>query len=217
MRPIDNRQTPDALDDIADLYSRNLGTYGTQSQSVGWKDAGSHRLRFEKLATVIQKDDAASGYTVNDFGCGYGAMFRFLDECVPAPLTHYWGYDISEAMIAAARSSVDDPRTSFSCAKEAIHEADYTFVCGTFNVRCESSDEAWYDYVTRCLEQLFRQSTKGLAFNLLSSYVDWKQDTLFYADPMALFDFCKRNLSPDVALLHDYPLYEWTMIVRRRD
>ncbi len=26
--------------------------------------------------------------------------------------------------------------------------------------------------------------------------------------------FCKREISPYVTLVHDYPLYEWTMPVR---
>ena len=37
---------------------------------------------------------------------------------------------------------------------------------------------------------------------------------LFYADPCWLFDQCKRRHSRDVALLHDYGLYEFTILVR---
>ena len=55
---------------------------------------------------------------------------------------------------------------------------------------------------------------KALAFNLLSTYVDWQEPHLFYGDPLFWFDHCKRNYSRQVALLHDYPLYEWTIVVR---
>ena len=41
-------------------------------------------------------------------------------------------------------------------------------------------------------------------------------DQVGYGDPCAFFQFCKREISPDVTLLHDYPLYEWTMLVRHR-
>ena len=41
------------------------------------------------------------------------------------------------------------------------------------------------------------------------------QADLFYADPLHLFDRCKRTYSRFVTLLHDYPLYEFTIIVRR--
>jgi hypothetical protein len=44
--------------------------------------------------------------------------------------------------------------------------------------------------------------------------VDWKQDDLYYGDPLFFFDHCKRTFSRTVTLLHDYPLYEWTIHVR---
>ena len=38
---------------------------------------------------------------------------------------------------------------------------------------------------------------------------------LYYADPCELFDRCKRRYSRNVALLHDYDLYEFTILVRK--
>jgi hypothetical protein len=60
---------------------------------------------------------------------------------------------------------------------------------------------------------------RGFAFNALTSYSDAdKQRTdLYYSDPTTLFDFCKRHLSRQVALLHDYPLYEFTIVVRAEE
>jgi hypothetical protein len=51
----------------------------------------------------------------------------------------------------------------------------------------------------------------------LSTYVHWKAENLYYADPFMFFDFCKRNISPYVSLLHDYPLFEWTLLVRKQE
>ena len=58
--------------------------------------------------------------------------------------------------------------------------------------------------------------TKGFAFNMLTSYsdADKMRDDLYYGDPCELFDHCKRSYSRNVALLHDYGLYEFTMLVR---
>lgn len=41
------------------------------------------------------------------------------------------------------------------------------------------------------------------------------KEHLYYADPAELFDHCKRNYSRNVALLHDYGLYEFTVLVRK--
>ena len=57
------------------------------------------------------------------------------------------------------------------------------------------------------------KSLKGFAFNCLTSYVDYKEDHLYYGNPLFFFDFCKKNFSKYVTLIHDYKLYEWTMLV----
>jgi hypothetical protein len=58
--------------------------------------------------------------------------------------------------------------------------------------------------------------TNGL-INCLTGYSDddKKRDYLYYADPCRLFDLCKRRYSRQVALLHDYGLYEFTVLVRK--
>ena len=60
-------------------------------------------------------------------------------------------------------------------------------------------------------------SNKGFAFNCLSSYSDLdKQSTkLFYANPLELFDVCKKKYSDNVSLIHNYGLYEFTILVNK--
>ena len=41
------------------------------------------------------------------------------------------------------------------------------------------------------------------------------REELFYADPGWIFDQCMRRYSRHVALLHDYGLYEFTVLVRK--
>ncbi len=40
-------------------------------------------------------------------------------------------------------------------------------------------------------------------------------DDLHYADPLETFERCKPRCSRHVALLHNYALYEFTVLVRR--
>jgi SAM-dependent methyltransferase len=212
------REVAAALSGVADLYEENLSNYGQASKSVGWKDEASQILRFEKLAQLVDARSAGEGFSVNDLGCGYAAMFHFLDRLPSARLTLYRGYDISEKMLEAARSSVgSDPRALFVRGAQIAEEADYSFVSGTFNVRLGASDESWTGHILESVRNLAAMSRKGFAFNLLSTYVDWKQENLYYGDPFLFFDFCKREVSPYVSLLHDYPLYEWTILVRKRE
>jgi hypothetical protein len=211
---MEDRELDDALAGIEALYTANLAEHGTNSPSVGWPDPDAQRLRFDKLAHVIAIDPPAEEISVNDWGCGYGAMFRYLDARPDVRLGRYNGYDISAEMLAAARGFVDDPRAHWNQGAELTEDADFSFVSGTFNVRMRASDEAWQRYIEDTLRAIAARSRKGFAFNLLTTYVDWRKDDLFYADPAYFFAFCKENFSRFVTLLHDYPLYEWTIAVR---
>ena len=212
----EKEQVVGTLKGIASLYEENLQNYGTASKSVGWKDEASQILRFEKLAQVIDPKTAGAGISVNDFGCGYAAMFSFLDQQPGITLDRYNGYDISDKMLQTAAENLgNDPRAVLIRAAELTEAADYSFVSGTFNVRLDASEELWKEHILRAIQNLADKSRKGFAFNLLSTYVDWKQENLFYGDPFMFFDFCKRNISPYVSLVHDYPLYEWTIVVRQ--
>ncbi|HEX8363139.1 MAG TPA: class I SAM-dependent methyltransferase [Longimicrobium sp.] len=202
------------LEGLAELYTGNLREHGLASRSVGWKDESSQRLRFHKLAELVTEDAVRAGFTVNDLGCGYGAMFRYLDERFGAGLAHWRGYDISGEMLRAARGFAADSRVELVESPRLLHRADYSFVSGTFNVKLHAEDDAWRDHVAATLLHLRDMSERGFALNLLSTYVDWRAENLFYGDPLYFFDFCKRNISRRVTLLHDYPLYEWTLLVR---
>ena len=93
--------------------------------------------------------------------------------------------------------------------------ADFTFVSGTFNVRFESTYDQWKKFIEETLHMINESSSLGFSFNLLSKYVDWQVPHLFYGDPCYWFDYCKVNFSKQVSLIHDYPLYEWTILVRK--
>lgn len=202
------------LDKIRDLYSDNLAAKGAISAAVGWNSAESQNLRFEKLSSVI--DDCSKPLTINDYGCGYGAHLEYLEKC-GIPVAQYNGYDLSEPMLKAARKNLTPFRGKLGLhnSSEVTTEADYSFASGTFNVRFESKDEEWKEFIHLKLNELDHYSRKGFAFNLLSTYVDWKESQLYYGDPCYWFDFCKKNYSKKVALLHDYELFEWTIRIRK--
>lgn len=61
------------------------------------------------------------------------------------------------------------------------------------------------------------KSTLGFAFNALTKYSDpeFMKEELYYTDPLFMFDYCKTNFSKNVALLHDYRQYDFTILVRK--
>jgi len=202
------------IESISNLYSRNLEDLGPTPKSVGWKDTVSQQLRFKKLINLFNFNEL-NAITVNDFGCGYGAFFQYLDAFFPNKLKQYYGYDISDRMIQIAQQKIKDYRVEFISKSQILHQVDYSFVSGTFYVKLDADRKSWEEFIEKTLIELDVKSSKGFAFNMLSTYVDWKQEHLYYADPLVFFDLCKRKFSKYITLLHDYPLFEWTILVHK--
>ncbi len=207
-----SRSVAHARSAIEHHFSQGLEEFGVSPQAVGSRDRSAQTLRFEQLARLLDPPPSRPA-TINDFGCGYGALFEFLDRLPSIRLETYYGYDISAEMLAAARAHTDE-RAHLIHAHEITEVADYSFVSGTFNDKPHAASSTWINYVEHMIEQLAAHSRLGFAFNLLSTYVDFQAPNLFYADPGHFFAFCKTHFSRYVTLIHDYPLYEWTMLVR---
>lgn len=208
-----SRRIPDILTGVADYYSVKLAEHGETARGVDWNGEESQVLRFEQLCKVI---DRPNGFSLNDLGCGYGALYDYLNshyqECA------YNGWDVSGDMIRAAKHRYASiPNAHFAVAAEPTSTKDYGIASGIFNVRLGHSDAQWREYIQAMLDILDRTSKRGFSFNCLTSYsdADKMRDYLFYADPCELFDLCKRRYSRHVALLHDYGLYEFTILVRK--
>jgi SAM-dependent methyltransferase len=193
-------------------YDGTFAKHGASPRGVDWNSAESQLLRFEQLAILFRGDPGP--FSVNDLGCGYGAFASFCRER-GYPVS-YTGYELSSAMLSDAQARFhDQPDVRFR-EGTALADADYSVASGIFNVRLDFSDREWSAYVDDTVAQLARASGKGFAFNMLTSYsdVDRQRPDLFYADPRTMFDTCKTRYSRDVALLHDYGLWEFTIIVR---
>jgi SAM-dependent methyltransferase len=191
-------------------YSNRFAEHGPTAHGVDWNSTESQELRFEQLLRVADREHGP--FALNDFGCGYGALLGYLRRRGIA--IAYRGFDLSASMLEHARLNYDD--ASFVESVNELERADYTVASGIFNVKLDVSAEDWREYVLATLETIARLSAKGFAFNMLTSYsdADRMRDDLYYGDPRYFFDLCKREYSRHVALLHDYGLYEFTMIVR---
>jgi len=201
------------LSQTRQYYDKKLGAYGPTPKGVDWNSAASQELRFEQLLKVC---DTSIPFTLNDYGCGYGALAAYMTG--QNYRFEYNGFDLSVQMIDAAQKEYGNfGHCRFSSDEGSLGVADYTVASGIFNVKLQTSDEEWKGYVLHTLGKMAELSKKGFTFNALTKYSDpeFMRDDLFYADPLFLFDYCKRNFSRFVAVLHDYPLYEFTILVKK--
>lgn len=206
-------KTTELLADVAQYYTTKLAEHGETPRGVDWNGEEGQTLRFEQLCKIV---DTANHFSINDLGCGYGALYDFIVNKYDEP--SYFGIDVSEGMIKAAEQRYkNQPQARFVLSSEPNEVADFGVASGIFNVRMGRSDDEWRSYLEATLDVLNRTSRVGFAFNCLTSYSDKDKirDYLYYADPCVLFDLCKRRYSRNVALLHDYDLYEFTILVRK--
>jgi len=201
------------LERVRDYYDAKLRTFGPTPAGVDWNSRESQEMRFRQLGRLWETDRAAS---ILDYGCGYGALAHWLRA--GGHTGEYVGFDVSAEMIREA--TTQDPALlacTFTCDRRSLAPSDFAVASGIFNVKMDTPAAQWHEYVLATIADLALLARRGFAFNALTAYSDRhkQRPDLYYADPRDLFDHCKRNYGPFVALLHDYPLYEFTLIVRR--
>jgi hypothetical protein len=194
------------------FFSNALAEYGAAHKAVDYPDLAQQITRFVELSRLFNN---SKPFTLMDYGCGYGAMLDYL-KSVNAPVT-YWGYDISSAMLATARQTHPGMEDRF--LSEVPRGATYDFVIasGIFNLKMDIPLTTWDDVVHDTIDRFDALSSRGFAFNMLTSYREphRKRSRLYYGDPIHYFDFCFRKYSPNIALSHDYNLWDFTIIVRK--
>lgn len=197
---------------VAAYYSDRLARFGATAAGVDWRDEASQAVRFDQLLRVMADPYGA----LVDLGCGYGALLTHMRNLgFNGP---YHGVDIAPDMVAAAAHARGHVSlVTFETGAEPSVPADYAVASGIFNVRLGTPEDEWKRYVAATIEALDRAGTKGFAFNCLTAYsdADRMRPDLYYGDPCHYFDLCKRSYSRQVVLLHDYGLYEFTIIVRK--
>jgi SAM-dependent methyltransferase len=198
-----------------EYYDNNLNQHGLTAKGVGWKNDFAQRERFEQLTRIIQQPDCS----INDLGCGTGAFYDYLKETGFAPIS-YTGYDILQKMVDHA-NELHQNKTGVSfrhiTSASEMKIADYTIASGIFNLKYDTGESEWREYILKTLNEIDKCSTKGFTFNMLTKYsdADKKHPELYYSDPLYIFDYCIKQFSRKVALLHDYEQYDFTVLIRK--
>lgn len=214
----------DAIDlGINRYFSNTLKQHGVSAKGADWRDEDAQELRFRQLCQIFnqatrQPKSTASQDIVRmvDYGCGYGALLQYLERNGSA--VDYLGLDITPDMVKAARELHKDRNNCrFEEASRLVEETDYTLCSGTFNIMPEGLEKDWQSYVVSCLDNICDFSLRGFAFNLLTSYndADKVKPHLYYGDPLFFLDLCLSRYSRNVALLHDYGAFEFTILVKK--
>jgi SAM-dependent methyltransferase len=191
-----------ARDALLKLYADRVAEMGYDVRSVGWKSVEDQVLRFKILSEI----GVRAGDSVCDVGCGFGDLQPYLASTVGA--VEYAGVDISAELLAVARQRRPDLRFTLAdiLAEDYTATADWHLLSGALSFKLDDN----LAFTRRMLERMFALSRKGVAANFLSTYVNYQHPRNFHYDPSELLRMGKQ-ITPRVALRHDYPLWEFTI------
>jgi SAM-dependent methyltransferase len=197
---------------VVAYYASKLALHGATPQGVDWNGQASQNVRHRQFLRLVAEAPEAS---ILDLGCGYGDFLRFLrGEGYRGP---YLGYDAAPDMIAeASRLHGQGPDHQWRVGASPVEVFDFAIGSGIFNVKGHVPIRAWGRYVRDTMDILARAGRRGFAFNVLSLSSDRERrsDSLYYVDPAEMLSYCLARYGRSVALLQDYGLYEFTVIVR---
>lgn len=200
------------MNDTSKHYKALFKKYGVDAKSVQWSDKESQYKRFEALLEVENNI-----LSIIDLGCGFGDLYEYLK--LKNFNGKYLGLDNVDEFIDAAKERFSDTNTEFKKfdinTSEIPKGYDYIILSGVFNNKFDGN----YDFMINTINEMFKQCEKGIAFNAMSSYVDYQADNLYYSNPLEIFDYCKIHLTRKVILKHDYIVkegsipFEYTMFL----
>ncbi len=204
--------------DVDAYYTARVARHGATPLGVDWSCQATQALRFVQLLRLC---DFTESFSLNDVGCGYGALVPFLAARHPGCEVDYLGIDLSRAMISRARRRFAGPRCRFIAGAKSKRIADYSVASGIMNVNVGYSRPAWETFIESMLRQMHATSRRGFAVNfmIVSPEQDMDEPTgvtrLYRTMPEPWMRFCESELQCSVELIGNYGMKEFTLLVRR--
>lgn len=196
--------------EIQKLYDKRVQEYGDSYKSVNYSGEALQQINFKSVMQVIKDPDKK--HSLLDVGCGLTHLYEYiLRKCLD--LT-YTGIDLSEDMITAAKKKTPSRAvhcgTLFDLPQNRIF--DFVVAIGVFTRKAfKSKEEEMIKFVRDTIREMYRRAECGIAFNMVTSYVDYRKSDLYYTNPAIIFDFCCKTLTRHVVIRHDYPLWDFTV------
>lgn len=199
---------------IAGYYGQKVKTFGCTPLGVDWTCQSTQHMRFVQLLKLC---DFSAPFSINDLGCGYGALATFLQQRPGAPTIDYLGIDLSGEMVRRARRQcrkLDGVRFVKGSASPRV--ADYSVASGVCNVQLDASAEEWDRFIKATLQQLAATSRRGFAVNFVASRPDGKgaRRGLYTTQPGPWMEYCARHIGAEPQLIEGYGMQEFTLLVR---
>ena len=186
------------------LYNERYKKFGRDIRTVGWGSDADQSLRFDVLFRGINPH----GKTILDVGCGLGDLVPYLERLTDGNF-YYIGIDVAgeliqDAKIVHARSNCEFLIGDIFSID--LPKVDISVMSGALSLKRDGIEI----YARNTLRQMINLSRVAVALNFLTKYVDYEVQHNQHYHPEKVFSWA-REYSKRVNLIHDYPLYEFTI------
>lgn len=195
-------------------YAEKFSQHGPSSEGVDWgPDEAKAALRYEKMLGVVA--GVAGRPSLLDVGCGYGGLLGYAAGRGVG--LDYTGIDVARNMVEWA--AANSPAGRFLHGDVLEHEFgakfDYVVCNGILTQKLEVSGLQMDRFAARLVRRMFDLCEVGVAFNVMTTKVNYYSNNLYYRNPAELLAWCMSEVSAHVRLDHSYPLYEYTVYLYR--
>lgn len=198
----------EALKKNIQSYNDTFAKYGpNSSQSLKWATKQTQYFRFKILSEIAD----LTGAVVLDYGCGLGDLLDYLSS--QGFVEEYIGVDINEKLITAAKEKY--PKGRFIQGTK-FPKNDYCLISGIFNDRLHDDEEYQLRFLQDTLNKAFQSSRKGVAFNIISTFVERDSDDMWHFNPFELAKWCMEHITPFVNVRHDYRIGNATLYLYKK-
>ena len=203
------------MTNLKEYYQNLYARHGRASEAVQHVSFREQSKRFKILLDNVGVND-----NVIDLGCGLADLYFYLKS--QGFEGKYLGLDFVDQFIKSNLEYYKGEQNAkfkvFDINQDEIEPGyDHIILSGVFNNIMADN----FSFMTLAVSKMYASANESISFNLLSTYVNYKDEALYYFDPKEVFDFCKKEISPLVTLKHDYGLgennypYEFTVFIKK--
>lgn len=196
-------------------YAGKFSQHGASSEGVDWgPDETKMLLRYEQMLKVADWRDTSKP-SLLDVGCGFGGLNSYAAS--KNIDLDYTGIDVAGNMIEWATANASSG--TFIHGDILDHQFnrafDYVVCNGILTQKLEATGLEMDQFAAKLIRQMFSLCTIGVAFNVMTTKVNYFSNNLYYRNPAELMSWCLSEITPHLKLDHSYPLYEYTLYLYR--
>ena len=204
-------------ENITKTFTDRFANYGPRPEASLWFCSKRQHARFEIIRDIIDNNRNQNHFTINDIGCGYGALLDYILKYQKKYLTSYNGFELAQNLIDFCEnkySAFDFSR--FQLGIKNISSADFCVMSGTFNYAPHTSLEAWRNYLKHQLKKIWNVTDNSMVFNLMIENVAKISDShICYEELPKILSFCNNQFG-NSQVIKDHRLpREVTIVVSR--